>query len=286
MALSRESFRCLDPMRVRWAEVDIQKIVFNGHYLTYFDTAVASYWRAMALPYHDTMASFGGDLFVRKATVEYEASARYDDALHVGVRLSRLGRSSMNLQCAVFRRDKALVHGELIYVYANPATQTSEPIPAALREVLEAFEAGQSMVQPGATAGAGGAMPVMALRRSLDAEDTALLTASMHAFSDDNSHHVWLQNRLGMCIAAARLRETESPTVFQLDGLVVTPNLRHSEVLDNLLNAARSSAGQRGALHMHTLAPQGLVRRLVAAGWSLSGSGTDGLVPLNLSCGV
>jgi hypothetical protein len=44
-------FRYFDRLRVRWAEVDMQKIVFNGHYLMYFDTAVAGYWRALALPY-------------------------------------------------------------------------------------------------------------------------------------------------------------------------------------------------------------------------------------------
>ena len=38
-------------LRVRWAEVDMQKIVFNGHYLTYIDTAIAEYWREIGLPY-------------------------------------------------------------------------------------------------------------------------------------------------------------------------------------------------------------------------------------------
>ena len=47
---ARNDFRHLHRLRVRWAEVDMQKIVFNGHYLMYFDTAVADYWRALALP--------------------------------------------------------------------------------------------------------------------------------------------------------------------------------------------------------------------------------------------
>ena len=64
----------------------MQKIVFNGHYLMYFDTAVAAYWRALAMPYAQTMERLGGDLYVRKATVEYLASARYDDLLDVGMR--------------------------------------------------------------------------------------------------------------------------------------------------------------------------------------------------------
>ena len=64
-------FRFLERLRVRWAEIDAQKIVFNGHYLMYFDTAIAGYWRALAMPYAQTMEQLGGDLFVRKATVEY-----------------------------------------------------------------------------------------------------------------------------------------------------------------------------------------------------------------------
>lgn len=44
--MSREKFPCTHTLRVRWSEVDMQKIVFNGHYLDYIDVAVAEYWRA------------------------------------------------------------------------------------------------------------------------------------------------------------------------------------------------------------------------------------------------
>ena len=36
---------------MRWAETDLQGIVFNGHYLTYFDVAITEYWRAIGKPY-------------------------------------------------------------------------------------------------------------------------------------------------------------------------------------------------------------------------------------------
>ena len=112
--MKRSEFRFLDRLRVRWAEIDAQKIVFNGHYLMYFDTAVAGYWRALALPYAQTMEYLGGDLFVRKATLEYEGSARYDDVLDVGVRCARIGNSSMLFGAAAFRQDELLVSGELV----------------------------------------------------------------------------------------------------------------------------------------------------------------------------
>ena len=143
---TRADFRYLDRQRVRWAEVDMQKIVFNGHYLMYFDTAVAGYWRAMAMPYHETMERLEGDLYARKATLEYLASARYDDRIETGVRAGRIGNSSIVFHAAVFRGEQCLVHGELLYVFADPATQTSKPAPQALRDVLGAFENGAPMI--------------------------------------------------------------------------------------------------------------------------------------------
>jgi YbgC/YbaW family acyl-CoA thioester hydrolase len=131
--MKRQDFRFFHRLRVRWAEVDMQKIVFNAHYLMYVDTAVAGYWRAMALPYHETMEALEGDLYVRKATLEYLGSARYDDQIDVGIRCERIGTSSILLQTAVFRAETALVTGELVYVFADPATQTSKPVPPPLQ---------------------------------------------------------------------------------------------------------------------------------------------------------
>ena len=86
-----QDFRFFEPLRVRWSEIDAQQVVFNAHYQSYFDVAVGGYWRALALPYVETMAQMGGDLFVRKATLEYLGSARYDELLQVGVRCERIG---------------------------------------------------------------------------------------------------------------------------------------------------------------------------------------------------
>ena len=145
--MKRTDFRFLDRLRVRWAEVDLQKIVFNGHYLMYFDTAVSGYWRALAMPYASTMLYLGGDLFVRKATLEYEGSARFDDVLDLGIRCARVGNSSMVFSAAAFRQDQLLVSAELVYVFADAATQGSRPVPQELRELLQDFEAGKPMVE-------------------------------------------------------------------------------------------------------------------------------------------
>ena len=143
----RQDFRFFHRLRVRWAEVDMQKIVFNAHYLMYFDTAVADYWRALALPYDTTMQALQGDLYVKKAAVEFHAAARVDDQLDVALKCSRIGTSSMVFTGAIFRGEELLISCELIYVFADPASQTARPVPAALREIFQAYEAGETMVE-------------------------------------------------------------------------------------------------------------------------------------------
>src|SRR4051812_9276759 len=146
MTTSLEDFRFVHRLRVRWAEVDLQKIVFNGHYLMYFDTAVADYWRALAMPYEAAMHQLQGDLYVKKATVEFHASARMDDRLEVAVQCGRIGNSSMLFTGAIFRGEELLITCELVYVFADPATQASRPVPAPLREMLTGYEAGEPMI--------------------------------------------------------------------------------------------------------------------------------------------
>ena len=144
--MQRSDFRFLDRLRVRWVEIDAQQIVFNAHYLMYFDTAIAGYWRGLAMPYHETMAALGGDMFLRKATAEYLASAVYDDVLDIAIRCARIGNSSILFQAGAFRQEQLLVSGELVYVFADPKVKQALPVPPPLRALFESFEAGEPMV--------------------------------------------------------------------------------------------------------------------------------------------
>lgn len=130
----------LHPLRVRWAEVDGQGIVFNGHYLTYFDVAITEYWRALGCPYPEGLLSVDCDTFVVKATVEYHAPARFDDVIDVGVRAARLGRSSMQFLLEIHRADEHLISGEIIYVIADPRERRPKPIPDFVRERIARYE--------------------------------------------------------------------------------------------------------------------------------------------------
>jgi acyl-CoA thioester hydrolase len=141
--MPRADFVCKPRLRVRWAEVDMQKIVFNGHYLTYIDTAVAEYWREIGLPYPDGYVQrYANDLYLRKATVEYLGSARYDDMLEVCCRIARLGRTSMTWNFEIYREGEPapLVSAELVYVNADPATMKAAPLPEELRTRILKYE--------------------------------------------------------------------------------------------------------------------------------------------------
>jgi len=138
--VARADFRFAVTLRVRWAEVDKQGIVFNGHYLTYFDVGVTEYYRAIGMPYPAGIVSEGSDLFAKKAEIEYHASALYDDLIDVCVRTSRIGRSSFAFCIELYRGDELLVSGELVYVNAHPDTRKSTPLPDSLINAFRNFE--------------------------------------------------------------------------------------------------------------------------------------------------
>jgi YbgC/YbaW family acyl-CoA thioester hydrolase len=243
--MHRGEFRFFDRLRVRWAEVDMQRIVFNGHYLMYFDTAVAGYWRAMAMPYAETMAYLDGDLFVRKATLEYLASARYDEALDVGVRCKRIGNSSIVFDAAVFRGDALLVGGELVYVFANPAAQTALPVPAQLRTLLQAFEAGQPMLDVRLGTWDQLGREAQAIRNKVFVEEQQIPAELEWDAADASCVHALALNRFGMALGTGRLLE-HSPGVSKIGRMAVLPAMRGAAIGRALLDALVACARQRG----------------------------------------
>ncbi|MGL4230081.1 MAG: acyl-CoA thioesterase [Casimicrobium sp.] len=134
---SRSQYKFFHRLRVRWAEVDLQRVVFNGNYLLYFDVAFTEFWRSTELPSVMAQNAEGRELFARKATIEYHGSAQFDDELDIGVRCAKLGRSSMTIALAIFRGDEHLIDGELVYVYADAQEKKSVEIPERWRAALE-----------------------------------------------------------------------------------------------------------------------------------------------------
>ncbi|MER3483471.1 MAG: MFS transporter [Meiothermus sp.] len=138
--VSRAEFKFFHRLRVRWAETDLQGIVFNGHYLTYADVAITEYWRAIGFPYPSSIERLGVDWLVVKATLEYRAPARYDDEIDVGVRVGRIGNSSVQFLLEMRCGEHRLINGEIIYVTVNPQTHEPLRVPDALREAIDDLE--------------------------------------------------------------------------------------------------------------------------------------------------
>ena len=257
MTRTRDEFRFFDRLRVRWVEVDMQKIVFNGHYLMYLDTAVAGYWRALALPYTETMDALQGDLYVRKSTLEYLGSARYDDQLQVGVRCGRIGNSSVLFEGAVFRGDELLVHGELVYVFADPATMTPRSVPPDLRNVLLGFEAGQPMVDVRVGTWDELGREAQAIRTTVFIDEQKIPADMEWDAADASCVHAVAYNRFGLPLATGRLLE-HVPGTAKIGRMAVLPAMRGSgvgrAVLDALMAAARQRGEREVLLHAQTSA--------------------------------
>lgn len=269
--MQRQNFRCMHRLRVRWAEVDMQKIVFNAHYLMYIDTAMSEYWRALALPYEASMHILGGEMYVKKATVEYHASAKLDDTLDVGMRCARIGNSSCVFEAAIFCGDRLLVTGELIYVFADPATQTSTPVPAALRAMLEGYEAGAEMVEVRTgdwnTLGRDAAR----LRTAVFVREQGIPADVEADALDASARHAVLYNRLGQPVATGRLLQ-QAPGVSRIGRMAVDRSVRGAQwgrvLLAALVDAARARGDTQVQLHAQCSA-QGFYER---AGFTVAGA--------------
>ena len=250
--MKRQDFRFAHRLRVRWVEVDMQQIVFNGHYLMYFDTAVTDYWRSLAMPYAATMHQLGGDLYVKKASVEYHASAEMDDFLEVCMRCDRIGNSSMTFVGAIFRGDELLITSELVYVYADPVAKKSQAIPPALRELLESYERGEDMVQLHLGSWQDLKKLASPLRTEVFVDEQKVPAEMEWDEADHTALHCVAVNRIGMALATGRLL-VHAPGVARIGRMAVKKPMRGSDlgarVLHALMDAARARGDRQVVLH-------------------------------------
>ncbi|NBO41766.1 MAG: GNAT family N-acetyltransferase, partial [Betaproteobacteria bacterium] len=192
-----------------------------------------------------TMHDLGGDLYVVKSSLEYKASAVYDDLLQIGMRCQRIGNSSITFQACAFRGNQVLVTGEIVYVYADPVTQSSKPVPQELRDAMLGYEQGETMVklQLGSwmtlknTAGA--------LRTEVFVEEQGVDQALEWDEFDARSLHAVLRNRMGLPVATGRLLPAVAG-VSKIGRMAVKRQLRGLKLGDHVLNGLLSAARQRG----------------------------------------
>jgi YbgC/YbaW family acyl-CoA thioester hydrolase len=243
--MQRSDFRMAHRLRVRWAEVDPQRIVFNAHYLMYFDTAMADYWRALAMPYPESLAPFEGDLFMRKASVEYVSSAMYDDQLEVCLRRDRVGTSSVVFAGAVFRAEQLLATGELVYVFADTVQRRPKPVPGPFRDLLAAYEAGKPMVQVKVGTWSELGRDAQAIRQEVFVQEQGIPAELEWDSADEHGVHAVAYNLLGASLGTGRMLE-HVPGVAKIGRMAVRSGMRGGQVGRAVLSALTNAARQRG----------------------------------------
>ena len=140
--MSRGQFWFFHPFRVRYSEIDGQGVVFNAHYLTYFDTTITEYFRALGYDQYADAKKSGLDFHVVKSVIEYKAPVLFDQEIEVGARVARIGNSSLVFELAIFLKggNEALVTGEIVWVYTDQQTHRPVPIPTSIRELIATRE--------------------------------------------------------------------------------------------------------------------------------------------------
>ncbi len=239
-------FRFHHPLRVRWAEVDLQQVVFNPHYLTYYDCAMADYWRALALPYEATLRRLQGDIFLRKTAVEFNASAQLDDRLDVALRCERVGHSSITFTGAIFRDQRLLNTAELVYVFADPASQRSRAVPAPLRALFAAYEAGERLTDVQLGPWSQLAEPARAVRSAVFIEEQGIAHDEEWDALDADAVHAVVFNRLGVPVGTGRLLGEPQAGTARIGRMAVDRALRGGGVGRLLIEALQQAAAGRG----------------------------------------
>lgn len=136
-----DAFSVHETIRVRFNEIDGQNIVFNAHYLAYADIGVTEYFRALGEgqpgPYFH---QYGTDIREVHCEIDYHAPARLDELITIAARISRFGRTSFTLHCAIFRGDERLTDIEISYAHIDLDSGGMIPLPGSFIAEVRRFE--------------------------------------------------------------------------------------------------------------------------------------------------
>ena len=131
----RSAFAHFQAVPTRWMDNDGYGHVNNVVYYSYFDTAVNHF-----LIERGVLDIHQGEVvgFVVDSGCSYFSSVSFPDVVHVGIRVEKLGNSSVRYQLGVYRNDEPLpsAAGHFVHVYVDRASNKAVPIPAKVRALL------------------------------------------------------------------------------------------------------------------------------------------------------
>ena len=134
----RSAFAHFLAIPTRWMDNDVYGHVNNVVYYAYFDTAVNQF-----LIERGVLDILSGEVvgFVVDSGCSYFSSISFPDIVHAGIRVAKLGNSSVRYEIGLYRNDDPLpcAAGHFVHVYVDRASQRPVPIPAPMRDVLAAI---------------------------------------------------------------------------------------------------------------------------------------------------
>ena len=132
----RSAFPHVATLPTRWMDNDLYGHVNNVTYYSFFDTAVNQLLidRGVLDIHKDDVVGF-----VVETGCSYFSSISFTDLIHVGVRVAKLGNSSVRYELALFRNDEPLpsAAGHFVHLYVDRRTNKSVPVPAPVRALLQ-----------------------------------------------------------------------------------------------------------------------------------------------------
>jgi acyl-CoA thioester hydrolase len=140
--MAKSDFAFCYPFKVRYSEIDAQRIVFNAHYLTYYDTAITEYMIATRFDHRAFMRSIGAEFHTVRAVVEWKAPIYFEDEIEVWTRAARIGRSSLTFLLEIHPKgkDDLRATGEVVWVCTVQQPRTPAAVPPELIGALQRIE--------------------------------------------------------------------------------------------------------------------------------------------------
>jgi YbgC/YbaW family acyl-CoA thioester hydrolase len=137
VAVKRDGFAFSTRFRVRYAEIDGQKVVFNSRYLEYADVASTEFWEWTGIGEALGDVWRHTEFHVRKAEVDYLKPFVWGDTVEAYVRVARIGGTSLTMAMELAHGDTGASHATVTMVLVNVHLPTGRPVP--IPDTIRAF---------------------------------------------------------------------------------------------------------------------------------------------------
>lgn len=141
VSVGRERFCVQERVRIRFNEVDGQKIVFGSNYLIYADIGMTEYFRALGnIQPGPCFNQYGTDIREQHCEIHYHGHAKLDDEIIIAARIAQFGRSHFVLHCAIFRGAERLTDIIIRYEHRDQGTGKATVLPGSFIAEVRRFE--------------------------------------------------------------------------------------------------------------------------------------------------